>query len=211
MKVQAIHVMTHDSIGLGEDGPTHQPVEHLSALRVIPNMQVLRPCDTVEAAECWELALAKKDGPTILALSRQNLPTLRNEAGNENLSARGGYVLAGEAGKQKITLLATGSEVSIAYEAYQKLMAEGIAAVVVSLPCMELFAAQDDTYRNKVLGTAPRIAMEAAARMSWERFLRPTDAFIGMKTFGESAPAPDLYKHFGITAEAIVSAAKSVV
>jgi transketolase len=208
MKQQVIHVMTHDSIGLGEDGPTHQPVEHLSALRAIPNLLVMRPCDTVETAECWQEALAHKTGPSLLALSRQSLPTLRSEAGNENLSAKGGYILAGDAKTRKVTLIATGSEVSLAMEAFEKLKSEGIATVVVSMPCMELFLKQDATYKADVLGDAPRIVVEAAIRMSWDRFLRPQDTFIGMRSFGESAPAPDLYKHFGITTDAVLAEAR---
>lgn len=211
MKQQVIHIMTHDSIGLGEDGPTHQPVEHLSSLRAIPNLLTMRPCDSIETAECWELALAHKTGPSLLALCRQNLPTLRSEAGDENLSAKGGYILCGDAAKRQVTLISTGSEVSIAVDAYEKLKAAGISAVVVSMPCMELFNQQPEAYRNSVLGTAPRIAIEAAIRMSWDRYLRPQDAFIGMSSFGESAPAAQLYKHFGITDDAIVTTARSLL
>ncbi|NDE89538.1 MAG: transketolase [Alphaproteobacteria bacterium] len=211
MKQQVIHVMTHDSIGLGEDGPTHQPVEHLSSLRAIPNLLTFRPCDSIETAECWELALANKAAPSVLALSRQNLPTLRSEAGDENLSSKGAYILCGDADKRQVTLLATGSEVSIAVEAYETLKAAGISAVVVSVPCMELFNQQSDETRAELLGKPPRIAIEAGIRMSWDRYLREQDRFIGMSSFGESAPAPLLYKHFGITAEAIVTTAKSLL
>jgi transketolase len=211
MKTQVIHVMTHDSIGLGEDGPTHQPVEHLSALRVIPNLRVMRPCDTVETAECWELALGHRTGPTLLALSRQNLPTVRQEPGDKNLCASGAYVLAGDPAKRQVTLMSSGSEVMIAMEAYEALAKLGIAACVVSFPCMEIFDHHDEASRQSVLGSVPRIAIEAGSRMSWERYLREKDAFIGMKGFGESAPAPDLYKHFGITSEAVVSQAQSLL
>ncbi len=211
MKQQVVHIMTHDSIGLGEDGPTHQPVEHLSSLRAIPNMLNMRPCDSIEAAECWELALDYKTGPSLLALCRQNLPTLRSEAGDENLSAKGAYVLCGDSAKRQVTIIATGSEVSIAVDAYEKLKAAGIHAVVVSMPCMEIFNQQPEAYRNSILGNAPRIAVEAGIRMSWDRYLRSQDAFIGMSTFGESAPAPQLYKHFGITDDAIVTKAQSLL
>jgi transketolase len=211
MKQQVVHVMTHDSIGLGEDGPTHQPVEHLTALRAIPNLLNFRPCDSVETAECWELALTHKTSPSLLALSRQNLPTLRNEAGNDNLSAKGAYVLRGDISKRQVTLLATGSEVSLAVEAFEKLATAGIAAVVISIPCMELFNQQNMATREALLGNVPRIAVEAGLRMCWDRYLRPSDAFIGMTGFGESAPAPELYKHFGITVEALVSSAKALL
>jgi transketolase len=211
MKAQVVYVMTHDSIGLGEDGPTHQPVEHLSALRAIPNLHVFRPADTVETAECWQWALAHKSGPSLMALSRQNLPTLRGEPEDENLSARGGYILLGDPARRVVTLMASGSEVSLMVEAYQKLQDAGIHSTVVSVPCMELFNAQDAAYRHQVLGNVPRIACEAAIRMSWDRYLRDGDAFIGMTGFGESAPAPELYKHFGITTDAVVAAAKKLV
>jgi transketolase len=206
MKQRVVYIMTHDSIGLGEDGPTHQPVEHLAALRAIPNLLTMRPCDTVETAECWEVALKKQNGPSLLALSRQNLPTLRG-AEKENRAAKGGYVLAGGE-KRKVTIIATGSEVSLAMEARTKLAEQGIEAAVVSMPCTELFDAQDDNYRSSVLGDAPRIVVEAAVRLGWDRYLRANDAFVGMKSFGESAPAPDVYKHFGITVDAVVAAAK---
>ncbi len=209
MKQRVIHVMTHDSIGLGEDGPTHQPVEHLAALRAMPNLCVLRPCDTVETAECWEIALKRAGGPSLLALSRQGLPGLR-EAGAENLSARGGYVLSESEGPRKITLIATGSEVSLVLEARAKLKEAGLGAAVVSMPCVELFLAQDAAYRDGILGGGPRIVVEAAARLGWDRLLRDGDGFIGMQGFGESAPAPALYRHFGMTAEAIVEKAKAL-
>jgi len=209
MKQRTIFVMTHDSIGLGEDGPTHQPVEHLAALRAIPNLQVLRPGDAVETAECWQLALERTDGPSLLALTRQNVPTLRVQHTAENLSGRGAYVLAEAEGTRLVTLLATGSEVSLAVEARKALQAEGIGTAVVSMPSWELFERQGAEYQAQVLGTGCRVAVEAAARLGWDRWLGPNGAFVGMSGFGESAPYQDLYKHFGITAEAVVKAAKA--
>jgi transketolase len=210
MKLRVIYVMTHDSIGLGEDGPTHQPVEHLAALRAIPHLQVFRPADAVETAECWEIALTKKDAPSILALTRQPVPGLRKDAG-ENRSARGAYVLAEADGARKITLLATGSEVGIAMTAREQLAAKGVAAAVVSMPCWQLFEAQDEAYRRSVLGTAPRVAVEAAAEFGWNRYIGDRGRFIGMHGFGASAPIEALYPHFGITAEAVVEAALGLV
>lgn len=207
MRQRVIHVLTHDSIGLGEDGPTHQPVETLASLRVIPNLFVYRPADAMETAECWELAVQRADGPAVLALSRQNLPALRAEAG-ENKSARGGYVLAEASGPRKATLIATGSEVMLAMAARETLEAEGIPTAVVSLPCWELFALQDESYRAQVLGDAPRVGIEAALGFGWERWLGADGTFIGMTGFGASAPAEELYRHFGITAEAAVAAVK---
>ena len=210
MGVRAIHVLTHDSIGLGEDGPTHQPVETLASLRCIPNLHVFRPADAMETAECWELALRRADGPSVLALTRQAVPALRNDAG-ENRCARGGYVLAEADGARQVTLIATGSEVSLAITA-QKLLAEaGIAAAVVSLPCWEIFAQQPAEYRDGVLGTAPRIGIEAAVGFGWERILGTNGAFVGMTGFGASAPAEQLFEHFGITTAAVVTAARSLV
>jgi transketolase len=209
MGLRVIYVMTHDSIGLGEDGPTHQPVEHLAALRSIPNLHVFRPADAVETAECWELALTTRDAPSLLALTRQSVPALRRDSG-ENRSARGAYVLAEAEGARKVTLLATGSEVGLAMTARAQLAAKGVAAAVVSLPCWELFDAQDETYRNTVLGSVPRIAVEAAVGMGWERYIGMGGRFIGMRSFGASAPAEVLYPHFGITAEAVVEAALAV-
>ncbi len=209
MKQRVVFVMTHDSIGLGEDGPTHQPVEHLAALRAIPNLLVFRPCDGVETAECWQLALQSEDAPSLLALSRQGLPAVRSN-GTENLSSRGAYVLAEAKGKRQATLLATGSEVTLALEAQEALKKEGIAAAVVSMPCWELFDAQDEDYRQSVLGKAPCIAIEAGLRMGWDRYLGAKGVFIGMSGFGASAPAGQLYKHFGITSAAIIAAAKSL-
>jgi transketolase len=209
MGQRVIYVMTHDSIGVGEDGPTHQPIEHLASLRAMPNLLVFRPADTVETAECWQLALANRKGPSILALTRQALPTLRTQHTDANLCARGGYLLAPAEGKQKVTLIATGSEVSIAVEARAKLQAEGIGAAVVSLPCWELFDRQPVAYREGVLGAdGVRIAIEAAGPFGWERYIGADGGFIGMTGFGASAPAADLYKHFGITAEAIAEAAR---
>lgn len=208
MGQRVIYVMTHDSIGLGEDGPTHQPVEHLASLRAIPNLLVMRPCDTVETAECWALAVAAEK-PSILALTRQGVPTLRTAHTDENLSAKGGYVLAEAEGKRQVTLIATGSEVSLAMDARAKLKADGIAAAVVSLPSWELFDAQAPSYRSSVLGEGTvKIAVEAASAFGWERYVGPQGTVIGMPGFGASAPAPDLYKHFGITSDAVVAAAK---
>jgi len=207
MRQRVVHVLTHDSIGLGEDGPTHQPVEHLASLRAMPNVHVLRPADAMETAECWELALRRTDGPSLLVLSRQTLPTLRTDTG-ENRSGRGGYVLAEADGPRAATLIATGSEVSIAIAAREALAAEGIKVAVVSLPCWELFAAQDDGWRAGVLGGAPRFGIEAAVAQGWERWLGPDGVFIGMTGFGASAPAEILYRFFGITADAVATAVR---
>ena len=165
MQQRVIYVMTHDSIGLGEDGPTHQPVEHLAALRAIPNLYVMRPADSIECAECWELALLAQHTPTILALTRQGVPVLRTTHTDENLSAKGGYLLIEPKGRRDVTLIGTGSELALAVEAAKALAGEGIAAAVVSMPCFELFEAQAESYRNAVLGSAPRVAVEAAARV----------------------------------------------
>jgi transketolase len=210
MGVPVAYVMTHDSIGLGEDGPTHQPVETLASLRAIPNMNVIRPADAVETAEAWQIAATSAATPTVLALSRQGLPTLRSEHSPENLTARGAYVLREAEGGRAVTLIATGSEVALAIDAADRLAAQGIAAAVVSAPCFELFAAQPEAYRATVLGAAPRIGIEAAIRQGWDALLRPTDGFVGMTGFGASAPAADLYRHFGITAEAVTETAKSL-
>jgi len=208
MKQRVIHVMTHDSIGLGEDGPTHQPVEHIPALRCIPNLLVLRPADAVEAAEAWEIALDAKTRPSVLALTRQNLATMRVEHTDENLSAKGAYVLREASGPRKVTLLATGSEVEIAFNAREKLEAEGIPTALVSMPSWELFAEQPEAYQKAVLGDGLRIGVEAMVRFGWDRWIGEKGLFIGMPGFGESAPYQELYQHFGITAEAIVKAAK---
>ncbi|MDE1900168.1 MAG: transketolase [Alphaproteobacteria bacterium] len=210
MHLRVIYIMTHDSIGLGEDGPTHQPVEHLAALRAIPNLLVMRPCDTIETAECWAAALANKTRPSLMALSRQGLPTLRG-ADAENRAARGAYVLAGGDGKRDVTILATGSEVSLAMEARAKLAEQGVAAAVVSMPCWELFEEQSADYRASVLGTAPRVAVEAGIRQGWDYYLGANGAFVGMAGFGASAPAEKLYAHFGITADAVAAAAKKLL
>ena len=208
MGQRVVYVMTHDSIGLGEDGPTHQPVEHLAMLRATPNMLTFRPADAVETAECWQKALETADMPSVLALSRQGLPTLRTRHTDENLSARGAYVLKEAEGKRDVTLLATGSEVEIAMSAAALLAEDGIKAAVISMPCWELFEAQDDAYRAAVLGTAPRVAVEAAARLGWDRWIGERGAFVGMTGFGASAPAPKLYEHFGITPQAVREAAR---
>jgi transketolase len=207
MRIRVIHVLTHDSIGLGEDGPTHQPVEHLASLRAMPGVLMFRPADAMETAECWELAIRKADGPSLIALSRQALPEMRFDTG-ENRSARGGYVLAEAEGPRQATLIATGSEVAIAMAAREALAAEGIRVAVVSLPCWELFAQQDEAYRTEVLGGAPRFGIEAGVSFGWERWLGPDGVFIGMAGFGASAPFEQLYKHFGITSEAITAAVK---
>lgn len=210
MGQRVIYVMTHDSIGLGEDGPTHQPVEHIASLRAMPNMNVFRPCDAMETAECWEAALAATDRPSVLALSRQNLPALRSDAG-ENQSAKGAYVLQEADGGRDITLIATGSEVEIALAAAKALAGDGVKAAVVSMPCWEAFDAQDAGYRAKVLGTGPRLAVEAGIEMGWSKYTGNPDAFVGMSSFGASAPAGELFKHFGITAEAVTAKAKALI
>ncbi|WP_037453031.1 transketolase-like TK C-terminal-containing protein, partial [Sinorhizobium fredii] len=212
MGLPVIYVLTHDSIGLGEDGPTHQPVEHLAMLRATPNLNVFRPADIIETAECWEIALGEKNRPSVLALSRQALPMLRQTDGDENLSAFGAYVLKEARGPRDITLLATGSEVEIAVAAADRLsVEEGVGAAVVSMPCWEKFEAQDASYQREVLGNAPRIAVEAAGRLGWDRWMGPDSAFVGMLGFGASAPAGDLYRHFDITADHIVTEALKLV
>ncbi|MBL8691916.1 MAG: transketolase [Rhodospirillaceae bacterium] len=209
MGIRVVYVMTHDSIGLGEDGPTHQPVEHLAALRCIPNLHVFRPADTVETAECWALALASAKTPSILVLTRQALPTVRTTHAEENRSARGAYVLAEASAARKATLIATGSEVSIAIKAREKLEAGGVPTAVVSMPCWSLFDAQPESYRSQVLGSGVRVAIEAGVKQGWEPYIGDKGAFIGMTGFGASAPAEALYKHFGITPEATVAAVKA--
>jgi len=207
MRAQVIYVMTHDSIGLGEDGPTHQPVEHLAALRAIPNLLVFRPADAVEVAEAWQLALESRHNPSLLALSRQNLPTLRVEHSAENKSAKGAYLLAGPE-EADVTLFATGSEVEIAMNAKAQIEAAGRTARVVSVPCFELFEAQDEAYKQATIGNSPvRVAVEAAIRQGWDAFIGSDGIFIGMKSFGASAPIEALYPYFGITAEAAAEAA----
>jgi transketolase len=206
MGLRVVFVMTHDSIGLGEDGPTHQPIEHLPSLRAMPNLLVFRPADAVETAECWGLALAEANAPSVLALTRQNVPQVRKSA--DNLSARGGYVLEEATGARRITLIATGSEVSIALDARKLLQEGGIPAAVVSMPCTQLFDRQDASYRAQVLGNGLRIAIEAAASYGWERYVGERGAVVGMTGFGASAPHEALYKHFGITAENIAELAR---
>jgi transketolase len=208
MGAGVVYVMTHDSIGLGEDGPTHQPVEHLAALRAIPNMRVFRPCDAVEVTECWELALNRIDGPTVLALTRQNLPQLRTNAPNDNPCAHGAYELVAAQGDPKVSLFASGSEVEIAVAAQKQLAERGIASRVVSVPSLELLLAQPPERRKAIIGNAPvKIAIEAAVRWGWDAVIGQDGEFVGMHGFGASAPAKDLFKHFGITAEAAVNAA----
>ena len=209
MRQRAIYVMTHDSIGLGEDGPTHQPVEHLAALRVIPNLLVFRPGDAVETAEAWQCALDSRESPSILALSRQGLDQFRHGDMTENQTARGAYIARNADGDRQITLIASGSEVGIALAAQAGLAAEGVAAAVVSAPCLELFWQQDAGWRESVIGDTPRIVIEAALRQPWDRLLRDGDEFVGMDDFGASAPAPALYEHFGITADAVMEKARA--
>ena len=218
MKIPTVFVMTHDSIGLGEDGPTHQPVEHLAISRATPNTYVFRPADTIETAESWEIALTTKTTPSVLSLTRQSLPTVRTEHKTKNMTAHGAYVLADADGKRQVILMATGSEVSIAMAARDLLQAEGIGTRVVSMPCWELFEEQDEAYRKRVLpGGAVRVAIEAGIRFGWDRWLfgergrREKAGFIGMHDFGASAPAERLYQEFGITAEATAAKAKSLI
>ena len=218
MKIPTVFVMTHDSIGLGEDGPTHQPVEHLAISRATPNTWVFRPCDTVETAEAWELALTSKETPSVLSLTRQNLKTLRTDHKSKNLTAQGAYVLAEATGKRQAILMATGSEVEIAMAARALLEADGIGTRVVSMPCWELFEAQDEAYRRRVLPAGPvRVAVEAAIRFGWDRWLfgqggkREKSGFVGMHDFGASAPAEVLYEQFGITAQAVADKVKSLL
>lgn len=211
MKQRVIYVLTHDSIGLGEDGPTHQPIEHLAMLRATPNMNVYRPCDAVETAEAWEIALESSETPSVMALSRQGLPTVRTERTNENLTQKGGYILRNVRGARDITVMATGSEVAIALDAADVLKDQGYNVAVVSMPCWELFDQQSDQYRQSVLGSAPRIAIEALIGFGWDRYLRTQDVFIGMHDFGASGPAPELYQHFGITKERICETAHRLI
>ena len=211
MGERVIHVMTHDSIGLGEDGPTHQPVEHLASLRAMPNLLVFRPCDAVETVECWQLALQASDQPSLLALTRQNLPQLRPNFDEQNRCALGAYEIAPAAdGKAQVSIFATGSEVSLAVEAQKLLAGRGISARVVSVPCFELLFAAPAEQRRAVIGDAPvKIGVEAAVRQGWDAIIGSDGLFIGMSGFGASAPYKDLYNHFGITAEAIAEAALS--
>ena len=210
MGVRAIHVLTHDSIGLGEDGPTHQPVEHLAALRAIPNLLVFRPADTIEAMECWQIALQTKTAPSALALSRQKTPAVRTVAATENLSAKGAYEIKAANGEAKVTLFGTGTELALALKAAETLEAKGVATRVVSVPSFELFEQQDAAYQASVIGRGTvRVAVEAAIKQGWERFIGEDGAFIGMTGFGASAPAEVLYEKFGITSDAIVAAVKA--
>ncbi|WP_299882051.1 transketolase [uncultured Sulfitobacter sp.] len=218
MKIPTVFVMTHDSIGLGEDGPTHQPVEHLAISRATPNTLVFRPADTIETAESWELAFSSKETPSVLSLTRQGLPTVRTEHKNTNLSAKGAYVLADADGKRQVILIATGSEVHLAMEARDILQADGIGVRVVSMPCMELFAAQDDAYRKRILpGGAVRVGVEAGVRQGWDRWLLGERGkygkadFVGMESFGASAPAGELFEKYGITAQNIADKARALL
>ena len=212
MKQRVIYVMTHDSIGLGEDGPTHQPVEHLASLRAIPNLNVYRPCDVIETAECWASSLETSSTPSVLSLSRQGLPCLRKEHSEENLSSKGGYVLTEIEAKRDVTLIASGSEVSIAIEACDQLKTEGVYAAVVSMPCLDKFEEQSQDYRDKVIPLeTPIVVVEAAIEQSWGKYLGRNGKFVGMSTFGASAPGNELYIHFDITAQNIVNAAKDIV
>lgn len=203
-------VFSHDSIGIGRNGPTHQPVEYLAALRAIPNMLVLRPADAIEAAECWEIALTHRSGPCSLIFARQPLPPVRENAASENLSRRGAYVLAeAQAGTRRATILATGSEVAVALKARTLLQADGVLTAVVSMPCWELFEQQDGAYRRQVLEpTSVRVAVEAAVRLGWDRYIGEAGGFIGMSSFGASGPEDELFAHFGITPERIVAAVR---
>jgi transketolase len=205
MRQRVIYVLTRDSLGFGQDGPAHQPVEHLPSLRAMPNVQVLRPADPTETAECWELALRRSDGPSVLLLSRQNLPTWRTD-GSENRCARGGYVLAEAEGPRKATLIASGAEIPVAMAARDRLTGEGIVAAVVSLPSWELFAAQDERYRAETLGGAPRFGIEAASGFGWERWLGADGVFIGMTDYNVSGEHDDLHAQFGLTPEAVAAA-----
>jgi transketolase len=209
MGLRVVYVMTHDSIGLGEDGPTHQPVEHLAALRAIPNLLVMRPADAAETAECWQIALEQTDRPSVMVLTRQDLPSLPAGDAADNRSARGAYEVVGATGQARVTVLATGSEVAIALEAKALLEKDGIGTRVVSIPSFELFDAQDEAYRRQILGPGTvRVAIEAAVRQGWEHYIGLKGAFVGMSSFGASGPYQALYRHFGITAEAVAKAAR---
>jgi transketolase len=211
MGLRVVYVMTHDSIGLGEDGPTHQAVEHIASLRAIPNLNVFRPADAVETAECWQLAIENTSTPSVLALTRQGLPTVRNEHTDENLCARGAYVIAdADGGARQATILATGSEVEIALAARDLLQADGIATAVVTMPCWELFDQQPDAYRAETLGASgARVAVEAASCFGWSRYGVDENKVVGMRSFGASAPIADVYAHFGITAQAVADAVRA--
>ncbi len=210
-RLGVVYVMTHDSIGLGEDGPTHQPVEHLAALRAMPGLYLYRPADAVETAECWALAIERRDAPSLLALTRQAVPLLRRDPAPRNRSRQGGYVLAEAEGGRRVTLIASGSEVAIAMAARDLLLRDGIGAAVVSLPCWRLFEEASSEYRDRVLGPSPRVAVEAAVAFGWERWLGPHGAFVGMTGFGASAPGEALYEHFGITPQRVAVAARALL
>ncbi|MGZ5890814.1 MAG: transketolase-like TK C-terminal-containing protein, partial [Hyphomicrobium sp.] len=211
MRQRVIYVMTHDSIGLGEDGPTHQPIEHLAALRAIPHLLVLRPADGVETAECWEIALQHTENPSILALSRQAVVNARKTPSAENLSAKGAYVLREPDRGREVTLIATGSELGIAIDAADALAKEGVRAAVVSMPSMELFRAQPASYRAQVLGSAPRVAIEAGVIQCWHEWIGHDGGFVGLSDFGASAPAPKLFEHFGLTAGKTVETVRGLL
>ncbi|MDB5722886.1 MAG: tkt, partial [Alphaproteobacteria bacterium] len=203
-EIRVVYVMTHDSIGLGEDGPTHQPVEHVTSLRLIPNLAVFRPGDAVETAECWALALERRDGPTLLALTRQNLPQFRLERKAENLSARGAYRIRSAAAPRRVVLVATGSEVKLALDTADALEGQGIGADVVSMPCWSLYDAQDDAYRSDLMPCDTlKVSIEAGTTLGWEHYVGRDGLSIGLDRFGASAPAEDLFEHFGFTADAI--------
>jgi transketolase len=205
MRKRVIYVFTHDSIGLGEDGPTHQPIEHLSSLRDIPNLKVFRPCDSIETAECWALALANEDGPSVLALSRQNLKLLRNEKFNneENYSKNGAYIIV-DFETPDINIVASGSEVEIAVEASKKLNEKNVKARVISIPCMELFNENNMEYRKRIFSDTKNIFIEAGTIQSWAQYMDSGDVFIGLKSFGLSGPAKDVYEHFQITVDRVL-------
>lgn len=209
MSQRVVYVLTHDSIGLGEDGPTHQPVETLASLRAIPNLNVFRPADAIETAECWQIAMESYRKPSVIVLTRQGLATVRTDHTDKNLSAKGGYILADCHGERQATVLATGSEVEVALEAQKTLQAEGVPTAVVSMPSWNLFEEQDSAYKEHVLGSGVRVAIEAAVQMGWDKYIGSEGGFIGMSSFGASAPASELYKHFGITAQALVTAVKN--
>ena len=210
MGLKVIYIMTHDSIGLGEDGPTHQPVEHLSSLRAIPNLEVWRPADSTETLEVWQAALASKNTPSIIALSRQNLKPVRNQYKKDNLSSLGAYVII-EKENFEISLFASGSELEIAVSASEKLAIEGIKARVISVPSLDRFYLQDKKYINDIINDSPKIVIEAGIRQSWDYILDKNDIFIGMSSFGASAPAKDLYNHFSITEDKVISSVKLIL
>ncbi|MGB5245842.1 MAG: transketolase C-terminal domain-containing protein, partial [Woeseia sp.] len=213
MKLQNIFVYTHDSIGLGEDGPTHQPVEHVASLRLMPNMQVWRPCDTVETAVAWRAAIERRDGPTCLVLTRQNVPHQARDAAQLDNIARGGYVLSDSAGQPDLIVIATGSEVGLAQDAAARLREDGKAVRVVSMPCVEIFDSQPEDYRAGVLpaGVSAKLAIEAGVTDGWWRFVGPQGAIVGLDTFGASAPAPELFEHFGFSVDNVLAKARALL